>query len=572
MIYESSIHFFALFFAWNLIRFSDGQSGKRPDRLSNEAQSGSLGGEDMNINRRNLSVEGRQSVVTAHSRPRYLSVISSEPLVQGAPDTNLDSGSDLQIDTPMGFCAETSSRGRLDSGVAGDQVTGSRPRRETYLRQGGDAEKRFLDKASKYGLPSRRNLMLYGNFVLSYNCTLKHANWVLQHLTPQRLQHLQPGTPSQPVARTSHPFHLDECLEEHFQIRSEQYGSSGYDRGHMCPARDNVVDSKWLDQSFCMTNIVPQLPKFNRNVWRILEEYVDELALHSKNMYVVTGAAYLKGEHEIKKCIKKLGMSIPTHFFKVWLLEDTSGQRSMKAYLLPHEESDTDVSLEDYRISIDDVLPKLERSTGLVFFDEVDRNRIAKPDFDQLSRYRYRSNMHFRSEFYSHLANPEACKKAEKFFCVASKFGLPSQDYRLYGNFLRSEDKRWTLNCLSPSRTNDRARSHFPEMYESVAEAWSGLESYISKRSRKCRCLYVVTGAYGIQPRYFYKVLLLEDVQGDFSLEAFRVENNPNATIGDLSEIQVDIDGTLGLIERESGLKFFDKIDRTTVSKPMLEK
>lgn len=50
------------------------------------------------------------------------------------------------------------------------------------------------------------------------------------------------------------------------------YSYSGYDRGHMFPAASShSTISAW--QSFDMTNMTPQLPRFNRGLWKRIESF-----------------------------------------------------------------------------------------------------------------------------------------------------------------------------------------------------------------------------------------------------------------------------------------------------------
>lgn len=115
----------------------------------------------------------------------------------------------------------------------------------------------FFSKASSYGLPSEENLKICENYILSYDFRLKHATWVLQYLTPERIN-LEKYEGFQKPTLCCEPF-----VHEYFRSSTIDYSDSGYDRGHMCPARDHS-DPYWAVESFYMSNIVPQKPNLNK--------------------------------------------------------------------------------------------------------------------------------------------------------------------------------------------------------------------------------------------------------------------------------------------------------------------
>ena len=47
-----------------------------------------------------------------------------------------------------------------------------------------------------------------------------------------------------------------------------------------------------MKDSFLMSNISPQLPGFNRGIWKRLEEQVRQFALKENTLYVVTGTVF----------------------------------------------------------------------------------------------------------------------------------------------------------------------------------------------------------------------------------------------------------------------------------------
>jgi endonuclease G len=72
------------------------------------------------------------------------------------------------------------------------------------------------------------------------------------------------------------------------------YSGSGYDRGHLAPAADMGWSSTSMAESFYFSNMSPQVPGFNRGIWKRLEEQVRSWAIEYDTIYVVTGPV-LKG-------------------------------------------------------------------------------------------------------------------------------------------------------------------------------------------------------------------------------------------------------------------------------------
>jgi len=55
---------------------------------------------------------------------------------------------------------------------------------------------------------------------------------------------------------------------------SKDYSKSGYDKGHMVPAKDFASDPIKLESTFRFYNCIPQTPELNRGEWAKLEEDV----------------------------------------------------------------------------------------------------------------------------------------------------------------------------------------------------------------------------------------------------------------------------------------------------------
>jgi endonuclease G len=71
-------------------------------------------------------------------------------------------------------------------------------------------------------------------------------------------------------------FKPDPLLPEHTNI-AKDYVGSGYDRGHMMPAADNLCQTQLIqDESFYFSNMSAQTHRLNAGDWKSLETFTRE--------------------------------------------------------------------------------------------------------------------------------------------------------------------------------------------------------------------------------------------------------------------------------------------------------
>jgi endonuclease G, mitochondrial len=117
-------------------------------------------------------------------------------------------------------------------------------------------------------------------YTLAYNRSRGTANWVAWHLSPA----WRGNAPRQ------NNFRVDRDLPSGwFRVGSDDYTSTGFDRGHLCPSEDRDADPEDNAATFLMTNIVPQAPQNNQEPWRQLEEYCRLLSQRGYELYLFAG-------------------------------------------------------------------------------------------------------------------------------------------------------------------------------------------------------------------------------------------------------------------------------------------
>jgi len=128
------------------------------------------------------------------------------------------------------------------------------------------------------------------------------------------------------------------------------YVKSGYDRGHVMPAADNLCQTPQIqDECFYFSNMIPQTHRLNAGDWKSLETATRNWALINTKVRVWSGAI---GEQ------KKIGsISVPT---QCWKVVNIAGKWT--AYLF-----NNDLSKPDGFANNEVPLSQIEKLTGFLF-------------------------------------------------------------------------------------------------------------------------------------------------------------------------------------------------------------
>ena len=104
-------------------------------------------------------------------------------------------------------------------------------------------------------------------------------------------------------------FQPDPLLKSETDLLKD-YQNSGFDRGHMTPAADNLCQTqKQQDECFYFSNMSPQFHSLNAGDWKTLETWTRDIAKVSDSVHVWCGNI---GEQ------KKIGrVSVPSECWKV---------------------------------------------------------------------------------------------------------------------------------------------------------------------------------------------------------------------------------------------------------------
>jgi endonuclease G, mitochondrial len=183
-------------------------------------------------------------------------------------------------------------------------------------------------------------------YVLQYDDATKVPLWDAHVLTPEHAYGC--------IARTN-AFASDKSLGDESSKPSD-YAHSGYDIGHISPDADMAWDPTVERESFILTNMAPQLPGFNRGIWKVLEVDVRAWAWERKHPLLVYAGSIVEDSDTNIGTDK---VAVPREFYKIIIDENT---KEYLAFLFPHKEG-LGADVTPYITTLTDIQGK----TGIIF-------------------------------------------------------------------------------------------------------------------------------------------------------------------------------------------------------------
>lgn len=205
-------------------------------------------------------------------------------------------------------------------------------------------------------LPNEK-IISHTGYSFVYSEEHEQAKWIAYELTKEETNSLYERTDR---------FLIDPLVSTG-TAENADYANSGYDRGHLAPAADMGWSAESMKESFYFSNMSPQLPGFNRGVWKRLEELMRSWALDNGAIYIVTGPVLKTG----LPTIGSNRVSIPNEYYKV-ILDYTQPEIHAIGFILPNASSSA--TLSTFAVSIDEV----ENKTGIDFFPALPDDQETK--------------------------------------------------------------------------------------------------------------------------------------------------------------------------------------------------
>ena len=212
-----------------------------------------------------------------------------------------------------------------------------------------------LRPETRYGIPPADQLLFNREYIIGYSYLFRQPRWALQLIDPENQ-----------VANVDRldSFRADMRIPDQFQSELSDYRGSGFNRGHLVPSADRRETAIKNSETFLLSNMSPQEPRFNRQIWRVLEEKVRDLAKEFVEVYAISGPYF-----EVGETIQTIGdhgeVVVPHGYFKSVLAENVRGQMTIWSFMLPNEGTDRPIS--DFLVKTTDI----EVRTGLPLWDRL---------------------------------------------------------------------------------------------------------------------------------------------------------------------------------------------------------
>jgi len=194
-------------------------------------------------------------------------------------------------------------------------------------------------------------------FATGYSKQQNHGYWSAYRLDVEQAVE----TVENPLPRPHVIFHQNPKLQggNYVQPRHDSYTGTGFDRGHLAPNGAMAWDAEAQRASFTVSNIAPQNPAMNRNIWRCFEQSIREWAETSGTTYVVVGTVRGTDTVSSNKDPKHVKINVPTYYIAMVYHEQPTPMAI--GVMVPNEAGHLDV--RDFIMSVSD----LQQQTGYDF-------------------------------------------------------------------------------------------------------------------------------------------------------------------------------------------------------------
>ena len=235
-------------------------------------------------------------------------------------------------------------------------------------------KKTNLKREARYGLPNADLILYNRHYIAGYSYYFRQAKWALEIVDPNKTD-----------IKRANNFRPDYRIPERFRADLKVYEGTGFDRGHLVSSANQIETEIQNSETFLLSNMAPQAPDFNRNLWRELEQAVRTLDADKKILetYVISGPLFyfdtevkMLGDNEDGKMVS---LPIPHAFFKSILTENNKGKIYMWSFIMPNKPIAG--KLADFQVTTS----KIEKISGLFLWETLlgtkmfrEKNKIRK--------------------------------------------------------------------------------------------------------------------------------------------------------------------------------------------------
>ncbi|MBT5435833.1 MAG: DNA/RNA non-specific endonuclease [Alphaproteobacteria bacterium] len=211
----------------------------------------------------------------------------------------------------------------------------------------------------RYGMPAADQILINRYYIVGYSHYFRQAKWALEIV----------DVADTTVPREDH-FRSDYRIPPMFRADLQDFRGSEHDRGHLVASANQRETRIQNSETFLLSNMSPQKPGFNRQVWGELEQAVRDLHDDQEilQVYVVTGPIF-----DFTKAMEIVGgqddnnvtLPIPHAYYKSVLAENDKGKFSLWSFILPNEASDA--PLHSFAVKTTEV----EQKAGILLWDRL---------------------------------------------------------------------------------------------------------------------------------------------------------------------------------------------------------
>ncbi len=147
------------------------------------------------------------------------------------------------------------------------------------------------------------------------------------------------------------------------RIGPEVYSRSGYDRGHLAP--NHAIATRYgaeaQEETFLMSNIIPQTHALNAGLWKQLEQRIaTNYPARFGEVWVLAGPVFGPRPQRIRGMV-----AVPEACYMI-IVDESEGRVRAAGFIFPQEITEG-ATLAQFLTSIDEI----ERRTGLDFLSEL---------------------------------------------------------------------------------------------------------------------------------------------------------------------------------------------------------
>jgi endonuclease G len=220
----------------------------------------------------------------------------------------------------------------------------------------------------EFGIPELNEgeeLICHSAFCLVYDEEHEMARWTAHIISHEIINGAVSRTNDfriDTLIKTGSSEEVDYFLTTEKDDGSLKYDGFGYDRGHLAPSADFRWSPLALSESYFYSNMTPQLPEFNRELWADIESFMREYVYNNpgKDLFIVT-APVLRDDLP-KQTRSKNNVSIPEYHYKIGV-----DSQSKKGIAFIVSQKNTGYPIESYVVSIDSI----EKITGINYFPKL---------------------------------------------------------------------------------------------------------------------------------------------------------------------------------------------------------